>query len=201
MRWIGLIASLSAAAFLAGCTTQPPATHPAEAQPSATQGSTARPDEVRTVTVAGGESIQVRIEHGDAKRAENSDIKIEVAGFVADRPRREIAFVFGFKEKKMEWPRSVMVEDVTGDDAEVVVSDAAPRLTRDGIWRGTASPLRKGDPGLEWLAQPGDTFKVFRLTIVTADGRRLVMFQAAIWGPELKATFRQMLGYPASTAS
>ncbi len=201
MRRIGLVAALSAAAILAGCTTQPPATQSAATQPAATPASPRRPDEVRTVTVAGGESIKVRIEHGDAKRVENSEIKIEVAGFVADRTRREIVFVFGFKEKKMEWPRSVTVEDVTGDDAEMVVSDASPRLTRDGIWRGTAPPLRRGDPGLGWLAEAGDTFKVFRLTILTADGRRLVMFQAAIWGPELKATFRHMLGYDEAAAS
>ncbi len=195
MRRIAPVAALSVAAIFAGCTMQPSATHP-----SATEAAPA-PAEVRTVTVAGGESIQVRIEHGAAQRVENSEIKIEVAGFVADRTRREIVFVFGFKEKKMEWPRSVTVEDVTGDDAEMVVSDTAPRLTRDGIWRGTAPPLRKGDAGLGWLSEPGDTFKVFRLTINTADGRRLVMFQAALWGAELKATFRQMLGYDESAAS
>jgi hypothetical protein len=191
MRRFGLLVSLGGAAILAGCVTRPAAPPP----------SAARPAEMRTVTVAGGESVRVPIEHGAARHAENSDVKIESAGFVADRAKQEIVFVFGFREKKMEWPRSVTVEDVTGDNAELLLTDTTPRLARDGTWKGTAAPLRKGDPGLAWLEKSGDTFKVFRLTIITADGRKLVMFQAAIWGAALKTTFRQMLGYESQAST
>jgi hypothetical protein len=196
MRTFALAAALCGAAFLAGCVTHPGTANAAGTNPAATH-----PVEIRTVTIAGGETVRLPVERGDARPVETAEVKVQVAGFVADHEKQEIVYVFGFREKKGRTPRAVMVEDVTGSEAAVLVDDPAPRLSRDGYWTGKAAPQRKGNPWLAWLADAGDTFKIYRLTITTADGRKLVLFQATVFGTALKATFRQMLGYAGEPAT
>jgi len=191
-----LAGSLQIVVLLAGCATTPGA-----APPRTPGAAAAAPVEVRRLKVAGGKTVEIRIEHGDAKPVETSEVKVQVAGFVADRERQELVYVFGFREKKGAVPRAVTVDDVTGAEAAPLVADAAPRLSRDGYWTGKAAPQRRGSAGLAWLGDAGDTFRVYRLTITTADGRTLVLFQAAIFGTELKAAFRQILGYEGRTAT
>lgn len=130
---------------------------------------------------------------GRAIPTENADVKIEVTGFMVDGKEKQVVYTFGFTEKNHATPRSVKVEDVTGPTAEVLVDAAAPQLDPQGYWKGDAKPLNKGDPGLAWLDASGDTIKVFRFTIVTADGRELVMYQASVWSGGSKPVVRQVL--------
>jgi hypothetical protein len=156
-------------------------------------GGCAMSSNMRTFTIAGGQTIELPVARGGALPTENADVKIEVTGFMLDGQAKEITYAFGFTEKKRETPRSIKVEDVTGSSAELLVEDKSPRLDAKGYWKGSATPRKKGDPGLSWLNEAGDTTKVFRFTIATADGRELVMHQASVWGGASKPMIRQML--------
>jgi hypothetical protein len=156
-------------------------------------GGCATASRMQTFTIAGGETIELPIARGGALPTENSDVKIEVTGFALDGQAKAITYAFGFTEKKRETPRLVKVEDVTGSTAELLVEDNSPRLNADGFWKGSAIPRKKGDAGLSWLKEAGDTTKVFRFTIVTADGRQLVMHQASVWSGTSKPLLRQVL--------
>jgi hypothetical protein len=156
-------------------------------------GGCATGSSLRTFTVAGGQTIELPIAPGGALPTENADVKIEVTGFVLKSQEREIVYTFGFTEKKRETPRSVRVEDVTGPTAELLVEDKSPQLDAHGYWKGSATPRKRGDAGLSWLNEAGDTTKVFRFTIVTADERELVMHQASVWSGDSKTLLRQLL--------
>ncbi len=174
-------------------------------------GCATRPREVRSPNVTGGETAQQAtrageapqtgpleswtITYGDAHAPEVQGVRLGLVGFLADRTRQEIVYRFAFEDPSRRAPRAVTVEDVSGTKAEMLVTDTAPRLAADGTWRGDATPQKKGDPALAWLAQTGDTFKIYRLTITTTDGKRLVLYEAAKWGAPLKAACRQVLGY------
>jgi hypothetical protein len=151
--------------------------------------------EMRTFRIAGGKTIELPIARGGALPTENADVKIEVTGFMLEGANHALTYAFGFSEKKSERPESVKIEDVTGTESEVLVLDSAPVLGKEAYWKGTSTPRKKGDPSLAWLTEPGDTMKVFRFTIVTADGRELVMYQASVWGSASKPLVRKILGY------
>lgn len=159
MKSTNLLA-ISLAAILCGCATDP---------------------SMRTFTIAGGQTIGLPIAQRGAVATENADVRIEVTGFMVDGQAKEIVYTFGFREKRRELPRSVKVEDVTGSTAELLVEDNSPRLDAKGYWKGSAKPRKKGDSDLSWLYEAGDTTKIFRFTIVTSDGRELVMHQGSVW--------------------
>lgn len=160
------------AALLCGCATTPT---------------------LRTFTIAGGQQIQLPITRGGAIATENADAKIEVTGFMVNGETKELVYTFGFTEKKREVPRSVRVEDVTGSTAELLLEDKTPALDAKGYWSGSAEPRKKDDARLSWLNESGDTTKVFCFTIVTADGRDLVMYQGSVWSGASKPLLHQVL--------
>lgn len=148
----------------------------------------------QTFTIAGGQQIELPITNDGAPPTENADFKIEVTGFMLDEDRGEVLYAFGFTKKTGPALQRVRVDDVTGPTAEILVIDETPTLEKN-YWKGTALPRKKGDPGLVWLTQDGNTIKIFRFTLTTHDGRSLVMHQAAVWPGEAKPLLRQLLGY------
>ena len=147
----------------------------------------------RTFKIAGGVAVDLPMSNVGAMPVENDDIKIRLTGFVLDEDKREITYTFGFIEKKAAAPRSVRVEDVTGETAEILVIDTAPEITPSGYWQGNTMPRRNGDSSLGWLLDNADTYKVFRFSITTADGRPVVIYQAAMWPANAKPLIRTIL--------
>ena len=151
---------------------------------------------LRTFKIAGNKAVDLPVtREGATVPMENGDVRIEIAGYTLDAANRELFFTFGFREKKKAAPRSVTVEDVSGDSALVLVADSAPELDGNGSWKGNSAPYRRFDPPLGWLTDLGDTIKVFRFTIVLADGRPFILHQAAIWAGAQKQFVREILGY------
>jgi hypothetical protein len=133
---------------------------------------------------------------GNAKAVENHTVRIEVTGFLLDETNRELVYTFAFTEKKNARPRSVLVEDVTGERPEVLVVDSDPQITLEGYWKGNSTPRRKGDLSLGWVTDTGDTYKVFRFSITTADGVPLIIHQASVWSGHSKPLIREVLDGP-----
>ncbi|GAA5162161.1 hypothetical protein [Viridibacterium curvum] len=148
---------------------------------------------LKNFTVSGGKIIQLPVAAGGALPTEDKEIRIEVAGFLINREKLELVYTFGFTEKNKSTPKKVVVEDVTGTEAVQLVQDDTPALVAHGYWIGSSTPRKSNDPSIAWLAQNGDTEKVFRFTIHTADGRVLVLHQASVWSGAAKPPLRQML--------
>lgn len=156
-------------------------------------GCATNSDSMRSFTIAGGQTVTLLVSPSGAVRTENADVKIEITGFTLDGVPKEVVYTFGLTEKNRAVPRSVKVEDVTGSTAEILVEDKSPQLESGEYWQGSATPRKRGDVGLAWLNERGDTIKIFRFTIVTADGRELVMHQASVWSGSSKPRVRQLL--------
>jgi len=158
-------------------------------------GCATDPVRMQTFTIAGGTKIELPMDKPGPPPAENQDLRIEATGFMLDEDRGEVLYAFAFTAKSAARPRAVRVDDVTGPTAEIMVIDAAPKFSPDGYWQATALPYQKGDASLAWITVDGDTLKVFRFRITTADGRELVLHQPAVWPGDAKPLLRQLLGY------
>ena len=145
----------------------------------------ARPKEF---TILDGEKIKADVSRGMPLPAEKDGIKIEVAAFMIGDGK--LIFTFGFDAKAT--PSKVVVEDVTGTTAVVLVEDSAPALKED-YWKGDAAPLPLSKSGVPWIFERGDTTKVFRFTVTLPDRDvPVVLYQPAVYGGATKKQLQKM---------
>jgi hypothetical protein len=147
----------------------------------------------RSFPISGGQTIELDFAGGGVVAPENSDVKLERAVYKADAPPKTLVFEFGFLSKTGRVPRSVMVEDVSGPKAEILVEDDHPELRQGKHWYRMSGPKMNPDPRLDWLNEPDLTFRVFRFTIVTDDGRTIILYYAQGYSPEGKEFLRKRL--------
>ena len=115
-------------------------------------------------------------------------LRIDVAGFMIGEGK--LTFTFGFTSKLPL--KRVVVEDVTGREAVVMVDDPAPVLTKN-YWKGNASPLPLKKGGSPWIWEQGDTTKVFRFTVsVVGREEPVVLFQPAVYSGRSKKQLQQL---------
>ena len=119
--------------------------------------------------------------------AKKDGVTIQVAGFALEE--QSLVFTFGFESTvKLE---KVVVEDVSGTTAVVLVKDPAP-TPKSGYWKGDASPLPLNKTAIPWLWEKGDTTKIFRFTIsVVGRAEPIEIFQPAIYSGRTKKQLQQ----------
>jgi len=140
-------------------------------------------------TILGDQKIKAKVQDGMPLPAEQSGITIEGAGFALGEGK--LIWAFDFSSKKP--PTKVVVEDVSGKSAIVLVVDAAPKLDGEHCWSGAATPVALSKSASPWLFEPGDTTKVFRFTITLAGKTEpAVIYQPAIYPEVSKKRLRQM---------
>ena len=139
-------------------------------------------------TILGDQKVKAKVQDGMPLPAEKAGITIEGAGFVFGEGKLVWAFDFTSKTPLTK----VVVEDVSGKSAIVLVDDAAPKLDGDH-WKGEAAPVALSKSGCPWLFESGGTTKVFRFT-VTLQGTPgpVIIFQPAVYPEETKKQLRQM---------
>ena len=74
------------------------------------------------------------------------------------------------------------------------MDDAGPKLDAQHVWKQNTPPRTAAAPRLGWLYHEGNSSRVYRFTIVTDDGRRLVMHHLVIFPMFFKAGIRKILG-------
>ena len=77
---------------------------------------------------------------------------------------------------------------------ELLVDDAGPKLDGKQTWKQDTAPKTATDPRLGWLYHEGNSPRIYRFTIVTDDGRRLVMHQLTTYPVFIKVSLRKILG-------
>ena len=136
----------------------------------------------------------VSFAHSAVVPAENDDFKIETAQFEVAGKGKPGVYLFKFWSKKGLAPRSVKVEDVSDDTAVTWADDPAPKLAANGRWQWTSAPVPADRANLRWIFEIESCIRIYRFTIVTADGRTVQMYEPCSYPDFIKTYFRQQLG-------
>jgi hypothetical protein len=143
--------------------------------------------------ISGGEYVPIQFSRGAALHAENDDLRVVDAVFMVDAASKRALYFAGIIVKDGRPPRSVKVEDVTDDQPVTFVEDDHPRLA-DKEWKCTSDPFVPDQNTAAWLSQIEDTIRMYRFTVVTADGRTEVLYEAHGYTAVVKTAMRQQLG-------
>jgi hypothetical protein len=85
-------------------------------------------------------------------------------------------------------PARMVIEDVTGETAQLLVDDMSPRLASGKLpaWNGDAHEcaIRPDNPCSSWLYAKGTQRFILRATATLADGTTDVLYQAIQFEPE-----------------
>jgi hypothetical protein len=154
----------------------------------------------RDVDIAGGETLKVAFEYGAPIPAENDDLKVIFASLKPLGP--DLFQLFSLQVKNGRLPQSVTVEDVAGDAPELFVEDRHPQFFVDkakpnaktNLWTWISPSLVKQGWRPAWLNEPDDSFRVYRFTVVTGDGRTLVLYQTTRYPFFIKQLIIKTLG-------
>ena len=145
------------------------------------------------IKVSGGEKVHVVLGRGGPVPTEEDGIRIESTTSAPDAEKKNLIYTFEFSDAKSRGLQSVKVEDVSEETPYLLVEDAKPQLTNHR-WRGVSRPLGVGAGPIQWVMQLGNTTRVFRFTLVFADGKKAVLHQGSMYGDAVKAGIRQMFG-------
>jgi len=148
-------------------------------------------------TVSGGERIEVPITRGMPAPGRADGLTVTTAMFFVHPAGRKPSLAFEFVSDRPREIKSVRIEDVSESVPVLVLEDPEAKLTGQR-WRGITAPFTSVTPPVEWLAYLDDTNRVYRFTVIDADGRRIVMHQLARFPGWMKGGIRQLLA-PAAT--
>jgi hypothetical protein len=144
--------------------------------------------------ISGGETVTFVLTARGPKPAENDDFLVMGAAIMPNMEKKQFVYSFGLWAKKEKAPKHVTVEDVSEAQIELLVDDAAPKLDSKFVWKQDSPSKTGADPRLGWLYHEGNSPRIYRFTIVTDDGRQLVMYQLSIYPVFIKEPLRKLLG-------
>lgn len=145
------------------------------------------------VPIVGGEKLRVPLSQA-APSAKSDDFEVGGANFEPAGPGQQaLTFTGKLKLLKPATLRRVTIEDVAGEKPVLVVDDPSPQ-PEGAVWKGLATPLTLSDPRLTWLPSLENSIRVYRFTIETADGRKTVLNQPAMFPAIVKVQIRASLG-------
>jgi len=144
--------------------------------------------------ISGGESVTIILTAQGPVPAENDDFKVLAAMVAPNVEKKQFVYSFSLRAKKGKAPKHVTVEDVSEEKPELLVDDAGPKLDDKQTWTQDTAPKTAADPRLGWLYHEGNSPRVYRFTIVTDDGRRLVMHHLSNYPVFIKVSLRKILG-------
>lgn len=152
-------------------------------------------DYVYQTRTAYGETLRIALDHGAPVPAQEGTVLIRAARLLplGDGSLKKVFYYFEFVDSSGAVPRSVRIEDVTDEKPMFITEDKAPKLI-DNHWVGRSEQLDAASPLLGWVRYLDDSMRVYRFTIETADGRKLILNQAWSVPAWFKAAMRKTLG-------
>ena len=148
---------------------------------------------VAVVPIVGGETLRIPVSGPGLHNEKTDDLQLIAAQLEPKGATQTIELRCEFKLLKPAVIRHVTVEDVAGERAVMFVDDPAPKL--DGMtWKGASTPITKDDARTTWLLSIENSIRVYRFTVETADGRKLVLNQPALFPGFVKMQIRHVLG-------
>ena len=152
-------------------------------------------DYAYVTTISSGERIQIPLVKGVPVPAKKGNITIKFAGLVPNpNPEdKHLKYIFDLEDTSPTPAKSIVVEDVSDEQAIPMVEDLAPKYV-DHRWVKFSEPLTKDDPALGWVVYLSNSTRVFQFTVTAADGSKTVLHQAWIVPNWAKVGMRQALG-------
>jgi len=171
-----LAAAIALGGLLAGCDT-----------PFAVSDTTI------LVPIAGGEKVEVTYGKNGPVMEEKDGVRMEAATMDLSADKKHLVYLFKIAFKNGVVPRRVTISDLTDDPAQTVVEDDAPVL-KDGHWLAPRIDRGPNDPTLDWVKTVDDSMRIYRMTVVLADGSQVVLNQPVSFPGFLKTAIRKTIG-------
>ena len=125
--------------------------------------------------------------------AKAGGLEVKLAAFMIDADKKQLNFQMSLLVENGRTPRQIKVEDVTDEVAVLLVEDANPKLAQN-VWQASAAPIPFADPRLKWVLEIGDSLRIYRFTVVTADGKTVELLQGSFTSSLVKSGIRQLMG-------
>ena len=142
----------------------------------------------KTFTVLGDKKVRLDFDGKMPRASVVEGVKTDATGFIMDN--RELIPSFGFEYKNSKTLKKVLVEEVSGKQAHVMVEDLTPKIEK-GRWMGNSKPIEVSRRASPWIFATKDTTMIFRFTLeFEEDPKPLEIYQAAVFGAETKGLFQ-----------
>jgi hypothetical protein len=150
----------------------------------------------REFTISGGQKVTLPFLPQGAPAAESDDFVMVEAAFLAGPSKErkggmDLTYVYSFDLKTNIHLSKVTVEDVSDSSAEVLLVDDSPKSVGNH-WKGYAKPKNISADTIGWLYSPGDSIRIYRITIQTASGKTTTLLQPSLFLNQAKAGIRKM---------
>ncbi len=146
------------------------------------------------VPVNGGRE-RVRVDftsHGPA-HAEADGFEVQFAGFLPNPAPKTPDFCFTLSIHGVPPPRRITVEDITDEAPVLFFTDENPTVKNEA-WRGLITGIDAHDPRTAWLYHVNDDLRIYRFTVIAADGHKVVLDQASNYPNYIKTAIRTFFG-------
>ena len=152
-------------------------------------------------TISGGKIVSLVVERGwpsplsgsSMFPSENEEIRIEEVGaYLIDPKRKELTYSFRIQVKNGASLTSVKIEDVSDEQAQLLVDDTQPKLTK-AEWVGYATPKKLADRNLRWVLSDQDSIRIYRFIVTMNTEKKTVMYQAVTHSRNFKTFLRRVL--------
>ena len=153
----------------------------------------ASPTPLVKLRISDGGRITAEFPKGIIVGEDHSEVNVDAAIFLVNTQLKKGNHCISIEFKKKVVPRSVKVEEVTADKAQLLIDDQAPKLTGTS-WRSVCATLGPDDPSLQWVHEIDDSFRVYRVTVVLSDGRQIIQHHATVYPEHVKARMRREFG-------
>lgn len=152
-------------------------------------------DYVYQTTTAYGERLRFPLENGVPPPARAGTITIQTARLVPEKDpqAKQVFYYFEYVDSSGVAPKSVTVEDVTDEKPLPIIDDQEPKIVY-GHWLDRTPPLDAASPLLGWVRYLDSSVRIYRFTIVKADGEKVILNQAWSVPAWFKAGMRKTLG-------
>jgi hypothetical protein len=88
---------------------------------------------------------------------------------------------------------SIRIDDVTGASPFPLVNDIAPQL-ENGQWNERSGLMDLSSIGVQWLSDPGESARLFRISIAWLDGRNDLLEQRVSYSQDAKRLLLASVG-------
>lgn len=149
-------------------------------------------DVYAVVTIVGGEKLRVPLSQ-PVPNAKGDGFEVGAVRFEPVPHTQALTFRGELKLLKPATLKRVTIEDIAGEQPMLILDDRNPAV-ENAAWKGTVTPLSINDTRIAWLRSLENSIPVYRFTIETSDGRKVMLNQPSMFPSFLKAQIRQTLG-------
>ena len=146
-------------------------------------------------TISTGERIQIPLERGSPTMAKKGTLTVRNAALIPNivTKDKELQYLFALIDSGTVPLKSVRVEDVTEAPALLMAEDLEPKVVNHR-WSMTSRMFKADEPALAWIAHLDNSMRIYRFTVVKADGSTTTLDQGWMVPGWAKVPMRAALG-------